>query len=211
MRPYLTFAIAKGRLAAYAVDALTAAGASCEEMRGKSRKLIFYDEENKYRFFLAKASDVPTYVEHGAADIGIVGSDTLTEEQRDLYEVADLGFGKCSIVAAGPPEAEKLYRSGNNIRVTTKYPGIASDFFNRMRRQTIEIIKLNGSVELGPKAGLSDLIVDIVETGDTLRENGLVIFDEICQVSARMVVNRVSIKMESERINELIKKLKAEG
>ena len=209
MRPYLTFALAKGRLAALAADMFERAGASCGEMRAKTRKLIFTDEANKYRFFLAKASDVPTYVEHGAADVGIVGSDVLMEEKRDLYEVADLGFGKCRIVAAGPPETEKLYRSGNNIRVSTKYPNIASDFFNSMRRQTIEIIKLNGSVELGPKAGLSDMIVDIVETGDTLRENGLIIYDEICRVSARMAVNRVSMKMESARIGELIGKLKA--
>ncbi|MDR1541191.1 MAG: ATP phosphoribosyltransferase [Clostridiales bacterium] len=208
---YITFALAKGRLAHKAMCMLCEIGAANSEMREEmkeSRKLVFVDEQRKFKFFLAKASDVPTYVEYGAADIGIAGADTLLEEKRDLYEVADLGFGSCRIVVAGTPAMKSMFGRDNNIRVSTKYPRIASEYFHGTRRQTIEIIKLNGSVELGPIVGLSDVIVDIVETGSTIKENGLEIIDEICEVSARMVVNRVSMKMERTRISELIEKVK---
>lgn len=205
---YLTFALTKGRLANKAMNLLESAGFTCEAMKEDTRKLIFVNEEQKLRFFLAKAGDVPTYVEHGVADIGIVGKDTIMEENRPLCELLDLGFGKCRIVVAGPKEAADKAFSTNDLRVATKYPSIAADYFYRMRKQTVEIIKLNGSVELGPLVGLADVIVDIVETGSTLDQNGLVILDEICSVSARMVVNRVSMKLHHERISRMVSALK---
>ena len=174
----------------------------------KTRKLIFVNEELKLRFFLAKASDVPTYVEYGAADIGIVGKDTILEEDRKLYEVLDLGFGKCKMCVCGPESARELLNNHGMIRVASKYTKIAKDFFYNKKHQTVEIIKLNGSVELAPIVGLSEVIVDIVETGTTLKENGLGVLEEVCPLSARMVVNQVSMKMEDERIRKIIADLK---
>ena len=206
---YLTIALTKGRLAYKTLDLLEKVGITCEEMRDKSsRKLIFTNEEIGVRFFLAKANDVPTYVEYGAADIGICGKDTILEEGRKLYEVMDLGFGKCRMCVCGPESARELLKHHELIRVATKYPGIAKDYFYNKKHQTVEIIKLNGSVELAPIVGLSEVIVDIVETGSTLKENGLEVLEEICPLSARMVVNQVSMKMENERIMKLIHELK---
>ena len=207
MRP-ITVALAKGRLAQKAMDLFGRLGISCEEMKDKaSRKLIFANEELGMRFFLAKASDVPTYVEYGAADLGIVGKDTILEEGRKLYEVLDLRTGRCRMCVCGPESARERLKHHELIRVATKYPHIAKDYFYNRKYQTVEIIKLNGSVELAPIVGLSDVIVDIVETGSTLRENGLVVLEEVCPLSARMVVNQVSMKRESERIARLIKEL----
>ncbi len=209
MDRYLTFALAKGRIAKKTMGYLEQVGITCEEMNDPdSRKLIFVNEDLRLKFFLAKATDVPTYVEYGAADIGVVGKDTILEEGRKMYEVLDLGLGKCRMCVAGPKEAEKLLHSGELIRVATKYPNIAKDYFYNKKHQTVEIIKLNGSIELAPIVGLSEVIVDIVETGSTLRENGLVVLEEICPLSARMVVNEVSMKMEHERIKDLIHNLK---
>ena len=206
---YITIALAKGRLAHKTLDLLEHIGITCHEIKDKSsRKLIFVNEELKLKFFLAKANDVPTYVEYGAADIGVAGKDTLLEEGRKMYEVLDLGFGRCRMCVAGPASAHKLLNHGELIRVASKYPNIAKDYFYNKKHQTVEIIKLNGSVELAPIVGLSEVIVDIVETGSTLRENGLVILEEICDISARMVVNEVSMKMEHERISKIIKDLK---
>lgn len=206
---YLTFALAKGRLAKKSLEIFEKLGITCEEMKDeKTRKLIFVNEELKLKFFLAKASDVPTYVEYGAADIGIVGSDTIIEEGRKLFEVVDLGIGKCRMCVCGPESAKELLKHHEMIRVASKYPRIAKDYFYNKKHQTVEIIKLNGSVELAPLVGLSEVIVDIVETGSTLRENGLEVLEEICPLSARMVVNQVSMKMENERIMKLIKELK---
>lgn len=203
---YLTVALAKGRLADKAMDLFGKIGISCEEMKDKgSRKLIFVNEELGIRFFLAKASDVPTYVEYGAADIGIVGKDTILEEGRKLYEVMDLGIGKCRMCVCGPESARERLNHHELIRVATKYPGIAKDYFYNRKYQTVEIIKLNGSIELAPIVGLSEVIVDIVETGSTLRENGLLVLEEICTLSARMVVNQVSMKTENERITSIIR------
>ena len=202
---YLTIALAKGRLALKAMDMFEQIGISCEEMKDKnSRKLIFVNEDLGIRFFLAKANDVPTYVEYGAADIGIVGEDTILEEGRNLYEVMDLGFGKCKMCVCGPESAREKLQHGDLIRVASKYPSIAKDYFYNKKFQTVEIIKLNGSVELAPIVGLSEVIVDIVETGSTLRANGLTVLEEICDLSARMVVNQVSLNMEQERIRKLI-------
>lgn len=207
---YLTIALAKGRLAKKAMEFFEAIGLSCEEMKDKdSRKLIFTNEEQGVRFFLAKASDVPTYVEYGAADIGIVGKDTLLEEGRKLYEVMDLGIGKCRMCVCGPASAQEMLRHHQLIRVATKYPHIAKDYFYNQKYQTVEIIKLSGSIELAPIVGLSEVIVDIVETGSTLRENGLAVLEEVCSLSARMVVNQVSMKTENERITRIIKAFQA--
>ena len=206
---YITFALAKGRLAMQTLEFLERIGITCDEMKDKdSRKLIFTNEELKLKFFLAKASDVPTYVEYGAADIGVVGKDTILEENRNIYEVMDLGVGKCRMCVAGPASARPLLESGEIIRVATKYPRIAKDYFQNKKHRTVEIIKLNGSIELAPIVGLAEVIVDIVETGTTLRENGLEVLEEILPLSARMVVNQVSMKMERERIGSIIERLR---
>lgn len=206
---YLTFALTKGRLADKTLALLEKVGITCEEMKDKSsRKLIFVNEELKLKFFLAKGPDVPTYVEYGAADIGVTGKDILLEEGRRVYEVLDLGFGKCRMCVCGPREARELLKHHEMIRVASKYPVIAKDYFYDKKHQTVDIIKLNGSVELGPIVGLSDVIVDIVETGGTLKENGLELLEEICPISARMIVNPVSMQMESERIRKILKSLR---
>ena len=204
---YLTFALTKGRLAKKTLELLEQVGITCEEMKDPdSRKLIFVNEDLGLKFFLAKGPDVPTYVEYGAADIGVVGKDTLVEEGRKMYEVLDLGFGKCRMCVCGPESAREKLAHQEQIRVATKYPDIAKDYFYNQKHQTVEIIKLNGSIELAPLVGLSEVIVDIVETGSTLRENGLQVLEEIMPLSARMVVNQVSMKMEAERITGLIRK-----
>jgi len=207
---YITIALSKGRLTELSIDLLESAGLDCSELKENSRKLILSDEKNKVRFFLAKPADVPVYVEYGAADIGIVGKDTLLEEGRDLYEVLNLGFAKCRMCVAGPRELEGKMDSITITRVATKYPEIARNYFRHKRRESVEIIKLSGSVELAPLVGLSEVIVDLVETGRTLKENGLVVLDTIADISARMVVNRVSMKMENERIRRLIDAIRAQ-
>lgn len=206
---YLTFALTKGRLANKTLELLEKVGITCEEMKDKdTRKLIFVNEELRLKFFLAKGPDVPTYVEYGAADIGVVGEDTIVEEGRKCFEVLDLGFGKCTMCVCGPESARECLKHREMIRVATKYPKIAKDYFLNEKNQTVDIIKLNGSIELAPIVGLSEVIVDIVETGSTLRENGLTVLEEVLPLSARMIVNPVSMRMESDRINDLIVKLK---
>lgn len=206
---YLTFALGKGRLASKTMELFEKIGITCEEMKDKdSRKLIFVNEELKLKFFLAKGPDVPTYVEYGAADIGVVGKDTIMEENRRVYEVLDLGYGKCRMCVCGPESAKELLQHHEMIRVASKYPNIAKDYFYNKKHQTVDIIKLNGSVELGPIVKLSDVIVDIVETGSTLKENGLGVLEEICPLSARMIVNQVSMQMQTDRIHTLISELK---
>jgi ATP phosphoribosyltransferase len=206
---YLTFALGKGRLANQTLELFEKIGITCEEMKDKdSRKLIFVNEELKLRFFLSKGPDVPTYVEYGAADIGVVGRDTILEEKRKVHEVLDLGYGKCRMCICGPREAAPLLKHHEVIRVASKYPNIAKDYFYNVKHQTVEIIKLNGSIELAPIVGLSEVICDIVETGSTLRENGLTVLEEVCPLSARMIVNPVSMRMESERIKDLIQRLR---
>ena len=202
---YLTFALGKGRLAKKTLELFEQIGITCEEMKDKdTRKLIFVNEEYKLRFFLAKGPDVPTYVEYGAADIGVVGKDTILEENRNVYEVLDLGFGKCRMCVCGPQSAAEKQKHHERIRVASKYPNIAREYFYNKKHQTVDIIKLNGSVELGPLVELSDVIVDIVETGSTLRENGLEVLEEVCPLSARMIVNPVSMQMEADRIRKLV-------
>lgn len=205
---YITFALTKGRLAFKTLELLEQMGITCEEMKDKdTRKLIFVNEELKLKFFLAKGPDVPTFVEYGAADIGVVGKDTIDEEARNVYEVLDLGFGRCNMCVCGFPESKELLSKRDLIRVATKYPRIAKDYFYNTKHQTVEIIKMNGSIELAPLVGLSEVIVDIVETGSTLRENGLEVLETIQPLSARMIVNPVSLRMEHDRIRHMITEL----
>lgn len=200
----LTIALAKGRLAELSIDFMNKIGISFKDLNS-SRRLIFDLEKDAMRLIFAKTSDVPVFVEYGAADLGIVGKDTLLESERDVYEMLDLRFGACKLVVAGPSG----FKQGSfEIRkVATKYPNLAREFFRKKGIQ-VEIIKLTGSVEIAPLIGLSDVIVDIVETGRTLRENGLIILEEICDASARLIVNKASLKMKSERIRKLIQKCK---
>ena len=207
---YLTFALTKGRLANQTMELLEKIGISCEEIREKdTRRLVFTNEEMKLKFFLAKGPDVPTYVEYGAADIGVTGKDVILEEGRKVHEVLDLGFGKCRMCVCGFPEAASFLQHHELIRVATKYPNIAKDYFYNIRHQTVEIIRLNGSIELAPIVGLSEVIVVIVETGSTLKENGLKVLEEVCPLSARMIVNPVSLRMENDRIRDLLDRIRA--
>jgi ATP phosphoribosyltransferase len=199
----ITIALPKGRLGDEAIRILKNSVEGLEGLDPSSRKLVFYSSDCRIRFILVKPSDVPTYVEYGTADIGIAGKDTLLEEGRQLYEMLDLGFGKCKMAVAGYPEKKDTWITQPNTRVATKYPNIARNYFSGIG-ETVEIIKLNGSVELGPLLGLSDVIVDIVESGRTLKENGLVVLEEIHNISARLVVNRVSLKTKNKPITNLI-------
>ncbi len=199
----LTIALAKGRLAELSIELFEKIGLDCAQMKEKTRKLIFNDEKNGIRYMFVKASDVPTYVEYGAADIGIVGKDTILEEGKNLYEVLDLKFGACKMCVCGWADSAV---PGGYIKVASKYPNIAREYFSTKKNQTIEIIKLSGSVELAPLCGLSEVIVDIVESGKTLKENGLAVLEEICDLSARLVVNRVSLKMKKDKIMDIVNK-----
>ncbi len=207
---YLTVALAKGRLAELAMDLFIKNGYDCSAMKEKSRKLIFTDEASKMKFILVKASDVPTYVEYGAADVGIVGKDSLLEENKNLYEMINLGFGRCKMAVCGPIEMKDKFTKINNLKVASKYPKIAEKYFQDDLGQTIELIKLNGSVELAPIVGLSDVIVDIVESGKTLKENGLDVLADVCPLSAWFVVNKVSMKIHRERIMKIVEGFKEE-
>ena len=204
----LTIALPKGRLADQTLDIMEKAGYDVSAARDKSRKLILEDKDAGLRFILSKPSDVPTYVEYGAADIGVVGKDTLLEEGRQLYEVLDLGLGKCRMCVAGPAALNDKLDEIPNKRVGTKYPNITRNYFEGVRGESVEIIKLNGSVELAPLTGLAEVIVDIVESGRTLYENGLDVLETVADISARLVVNRVSMKMKEEEIKPMIAKLK---
>ena len=204
----LTIALSKGRLADQTLDLMEKAGYDVTAAREKSRKLILEDQNAGLRFILAKPSDVPTYVEYGAADIGVVGKDTLLEEGRQLYEVLDLGLGKCRMCVAGPASLKDKLDEIPNKRVGTKYPNITRNYFEGVKKESVEIIKLNGSVELAPLTGLAEVIVDIVESGRTLYENGLDVLETVADISARLVVNRVSMKMKADEIKPMISKLR---
>ena len=208
---YLTFALGKGRLAKKTLELFEKIGITCEEMKDKdTRKLIFVNEELKLRFFLAKGPDVPTYVEHGAADIGVIGKDVLMEAQKDVYELLDLGFGRCHLMMAVPKDKKRAKLTDyTHTRVATKFPNVAKQFFTSKGMQ-MEYIKMNGSIELGPIVGLSESIVDIVETGTTLRENNLDEIAFIAKASARLIANRASFKLKFDRISKLVKALEME-
>jgi len=201
----ITIALSKGRLAEDTIEILENIGIDCSPLKIKSRKLIFGDLSGNYKFIFVKPTDVPTYVEHGVADIGVCGKDTILESECNIYELLDLGLGKCRLAIAGYKGTDFINR--NNLRVATKYVNCAKQYFSK-KQQNIEIIKLNGSVELGPVIGLSDVILDIVESGKTLAENDLTVLDEICQISARLVVNKVSLKTKRDIINPLVKDIR---
>jgi len=203
MQPVITFALAKGRLAEQAFTLLENLGIDCSEPRNPGRQLVLWDRKNNIRFILVKPSDVPTYVDHGVADFGVVGKDTLLEAGRPLYEVLDLTFGRCRLCIAGYADQSHQQATRATFRVATKYPNVARSYYDA-KGQTIEIIELHGSVELGPVIGLSDVILDIVESGSTLKANGLTVLETVCECSARLVVNRVSMKTKRDRIRQLI-------
>ena len=202
----LTFALSKGRLADKILAYLKKLGVCDIHITEDDRRLIIESENKAFRFFLAKPSDVPTFVEYGVADLGVVGKDTILEENRDITEVLDLGFGKCRMCVCAKKESKLNYLEYPVLRVATKYPNIAKRYFESHHQNT-DIIKLNGSVELGPITGLSDVIVDIVESGKTLKENGLEAITTICDLSARLIANNASIKTKYEEIHEIIQGL----
>lgn len=203
MSDQLTIAMPKGRIFNEAADLLRRAGFDLPPEFDDSRKLIIDVEEEKFRFILAKPMDVATYVEHGVADLGIAGKDVLLEEERDVYELLDLKISGCYLAVAGLPDTKM-----NDVapKIATKYPNIAAAYFREQGEQ-VEIIKLNGSIELAPLIGLADRIVDIVSTGRTLKENGLVEYETITNVTSRLIVNPVSYRIKDERISELVKRL----
>ena len=205
---YLTIALPKGKLFSLSAHLFEKIGLTADHMNEKSRKLVISNDELKVQFIISKTSDVPTYVEYGAADIGIIGKDVLLESGQDVYELLDLGFGKCRLMMAVPCEEKRAHLMDYaHTRVATKYPHIAEQFFAQHGIQ-MEYIKLNGSIELGPIVGLSESIVDIVETGTTLVENDLEEIAHIMDVSARLIVNRVSFKLKFDRIYKIVNDLK---
>ncbi|NCB32502.1 MAG: ATP phosphoribosyltransferase [Erysipelotrichia bacterium] len=202
----LQIALTKGRLEESAVEMLDQCGYGIDRLRHKGRALVFQDTKKEIRYFLSKANDVITYVEHGVADIGIVGKDTLLEGGQDYYELLDLGIGQCRFILAGLPDHNPLQKVGH-LRIGTKYPSVTRTYFRNMGMDP-EIIKIDGSVELGPLLNLCDAIVDITETGTTLKENGLIIYDEVCRISARAIVNKASFKLKRDEVMQVINDLK---
>ncbi|EGQ21792.1 ATP phosphoribosyltransferase [Sporosarcina newyorkensis 2681] len=202
---YLTVAMAKGRTADRAMDFLKKSDVRFSDFTDESRKLVIYDDKQKIKLIFVKAVDVPVYVENGAADVGIVGKDVMLEDPRDVYELLDLGIGRCKLAVAGFPETpvdEMPF-----LTVASKYPAVAKEYFDKKGIRT-EMIKLNGSIELAPLIGMSDVIVDIVETGTTLKENGLVVLQEIAEVSARLIVNKASYATKTADIQQFVKDMK---
>jgi ATP phosphoribosyltransferase len=204
---YINIALPKGRLGKKSYDLLKKIGYSCMELEEENRKLVFTSEENNVRYFWVKPSDVPVYVEKGIADIGVAGVDVLLESGADVYDMLDLGFGKCYFAIAAP----KGWKDNNNstLKIATKYINYSKKHFEKIERK-VELIKLNGSVELAPIVGLSDVIVDIVETGNTMRENDLEIVEKLEDISARIIVNKVSYKFKNETIEKVLKDIKGE-
>lgn len=207
---YLTIALPKGKLFYLAKDLFAKVGFVADNLEEKSRKLVITNEELKLKFIIAKTADVPTYVEHGARDIGVIGKDVLMEVQKDVYELLDLGFGRCHLMMAVPKDKKRAKLTDyTHTRVATKFPNVAKQFFTNKGMQ-MEYIKMNGSIELGPIVGLSESIVDIVETGTTLRENNLEEIAFIAEASARLIANRASFKFKFDRISKLVKALEME-
>ncbi len=207
---YLTIALPKGKLFYLAKDLFAKVGFVADNLEEKSRKLVITNEELKLKFIIAKTADVPTYVEHGAADIGVIGKDVLMEAQKDVYELLDLGFGRCHLMMAVPKDKKRAKLTDyTHTRVATKFPNVAKQFFTSKGLQ-MEYIKMNDSIELGPIVGLSESIVDIVETGTTLRENNLEEIAFIAEASARLIANRASFKLKFDRISKLVKALEME-
>ncbi|MGL5380631.1 ATP phosphoribosyltransferase [Clostridium sp.] len=202
----ISIALTKGRLEVETVKILKKAGFGIDELENKGRKLVFNDTKEDIKYFLVKSADSITYVEHGVADIGVVGKDTLLESHHSCYEVMDLGLGQCKFIVAAMPNKE-LFNSNGHIKIGSKYPLVTKEFF-KSRGMDVEIIKIEGSVELAPILGLCDGIVDIMETGTTLKENGLVVLDEICEVSARIIVNKASFKLKQREVSDFLEKVK---
>lgn len=202
---YLTLALGKGRTAIQAIDLLREAGINFDDFHAKSRKLIFYDNTMEIKMIYVKAIDVPTYVDTGAADLGIVGKDNIQESNSNLYDMMDLKLGACQFVVAGVDQ--QTYSEKSKLTVASKYPRIAAAYFQKKGKQ-IQTIKLNGSVELAPLIGMADVIVDIMETGTTLKENGLSVFETIDQISTRLIVNKASFATKSTRIHDLLDRLR---
>ncbi|MDR3596371.1 ATP phosphoribosyltransferase [Clostridium sp.] len=202
----ISIALTKGRLEKETVKILDKAEFDPSELKDKGRKLVFKDKKEDIKYFLVKAADSITYVEHGVADLGVVGKDTILEYDNNCYEVLDLGFGKCGFIVASLPEND-IFKKVGHIKIGTKYPKVAKDYFKK-KDMDVEVIKIEGSVELAPILGLCDGIVDIMETGTTLKENGLVVLDRICEISARLIVNRASFKMKQNEIGDFIDKIK---
>lgn len=205
MTETLDIALPKGRLGEKVARLLGQAGMGCSDLREDSRSLVLESDNGALRFFWVKPADVPIYVERGAADMGVAGKDVLLEHNADVYELLDLGLGKCRMCVAGPEGATD--REGV-LRVATKFPNIATRYFMN-RGRVIDIIKLNGSIELAPILGLSDVIVDIVETGTTLRENNLVVLEEILPISARLIANKASFRFKYAQVTEVSEALGA--
>ena len=202
----ISIALTKGRLEDETVKILEKANFDPSELKDKGRKLVFKDKTQDIKYFLVKAADSITYVEHGVADLGVVGKDTILESDNNCYEVLDLGFGKCGFIVASLPEND-IFKKVGHVKIGSKYPKVAKDYFKK-KGIDVEIIKIEGSVELAPILGLCDGIVDIMETGTTLKENGLVVLDRICEISARLIVNKASFKMKKNEIWEFIDKIK---
>ncbi len=209
MRENLVMAVPKGILYKPTISLLKKAGFDCAEMEKDTRKLLFTGDGQMVQYIVCRPTDIPTFVEHGAADLGFVGKDTIEEQKKDIYELLDLKYGFCRFVVAMPEAAarEKNWEQINHGRVATKFPRVAEQFF-RIKGKQMEVIKLHGNVELAPIVGLSDMIVDIVSTGRTLRDNKLVEVAQIFNSTARLVANRVSHRMLSDRINPIIEKMR---
>ena len=202
----ISIALTKGRLEEETIKILDKANFDPSELKDKGRKLVFKDKTQDIKYFLVKAADSITYVEHGVADLGVVGKDTILESDNNCYEVLDLGFGKCGFIVASLPEND-IFKKVGHVKIGSKYPKVAKDYFKK-KGMDVEVIKIEGSVELAPILGLCDGIVDIMETGTTLKENGLVVLDRICEISARLIVNKASFKMKQNEIWEFIDRIK---
>lgn len=202
----ISIALTKGRLEQETIKILDKANFDPSELKDKGRKLVFKDKTQDIKYFLVKAADSITYVEHGVADLGVVGKDTILESDNNCYEVLDLGFGKCGFIVASLPEND-IFKKVGHVKIGTKYPKVAKDYFKK-KGMDVEVIKIEGSVELAPILGLCDGIVDIMETGTTLKENGLIVLDRICEISARLIVNKASFKMKQNEIWKFIDRIK---
>lgn len=198
----INIALTKGRLEKETVKILERAGMDCKELKDKGRKLVFNDGNKEIKYFLVKSNDALTYVEHGVADLAVVGKDTILEGSKNYYEIMDLNIGKCKFIVASIPGID-LYNGESHVKIASKYPNVAREYFKN-KHMDVEVIKIDGSVELAPILGLCNGIVDIMETGTTLKENGLIVLDEICDLSARVIVNKASFKMKQKEITELI-------
>ncbi|MGL6185232.1 MAG: ATP phosphoribosyltransferase [Clostridium chrysemydis] len=204
----ISIALTKGRLEKDTVKILEKIGYGIDELKNKGRKLVFKDNKKDIEYFLVKSKDSITYVEHGVADIGIVGKDTLLESEKEYFEVLDLNLGKCKFIVASLPN-NNIYEKVGSLKIGTKYPKVARDYFEKLKMD-VEIIKIEGSVELAPILNLCDGIVDIMETGTTLKENGLIVLDSICDISARVIVNKASFKLKSKEIKEFLNDIREE-